>query len=130
MARAQAMKLIYEWEMGGDGGEETRLGLLGVQPGEHESEYMDALYRGVTEHCAELDKVIAAHAANWKLDRIARVNLCILRTAVYELKAGEVPAPVVINEALELTRVYSSPESVPFVNGVLGAILREKEAKE
>ena len=128
-ARAAAVKLIYEWEMGGDGGEETRLGLLQIQPGEHEADYMDALVNGVIANCAQLDEQIAAHADRWKLDRIAKVNLSILRVALYELNHTDLSPSIVINEALELARIYSSPESVPFVNGVLGAILRDREAE-
>ena len=104
-ARAAAVKLIYEWEMGGDGGEETRLGLLQIQPGEHEADYMDALVNGVIANCAQLDEQIAAHADRWKLDRIAKVNLSILRVALYELNHTDLSPSIVINEALELARI-------------------------
>ena len=57
-ARAAAMKLIYEWQMGGDGGEETRMGLLEIRPNENEADFMDALVAGVQEHTGELDALI------------------------------------------------------------------------
>lgn len=123
-ARAAAMMLIYEWQMGGDGGEDTRMGLLGIRPDENEAEFMDSLVAGVQQSAQSLDETIEKYAANWRIDRIERVTLAILRLAIYELSHEEVPASVVINEALELTRTYASPESVAFVNGILGSVQR------
>ena len=123
-ARAAAMKLVYEWEMGGDGGEDTRLGLLEIKPGEAETDYMEALVSGVQTHAAELDSQIARYAVGWKLERINRVDLSILRVAVYELTVAKLVPAVAVNEALELARAYSTPEAVSFINGVLGSLLR------
>ena len=113
-ARAAAMKLIYEWQMGGDGGEETRMGLLEIRPNEKEADFMDAL--------------IEQYAANWRIDRIEKVTLAILRLAIYELKYEDLPGGVAINEALELARTYASPQSVAFVNGILGSVQRALNA--
>ena len=106
-ARAAAMKLIYEWQMGGDGGEETRMGLLEIRPNEKEADFMDALVAGVQEHVSELDALIEQYAANWRIDRIEKVTLAILRLAIYELKYEDLPGGVAINEALELARTYA-----------------------
>ncbi len=127
-ARVAAVKLVYEWEMGGEGGEETRLGLLNVQPDEPEAGYMEKLLEQVKEHAEELDGEIEAHAIGWTLDRISRVDLCILRVALCEMKHMALPPAVAINEALELARAYSTPEAVTFINGVLGNIARETQA--
>ena len=124
LARAAAMKLIYEWEMGGCGGEDTRLDLLEIEPGEEESDYMDAVVQGVKDHVEELDELIGAHAKGWSLQRIGRVDLSIMRVAVYEMKFTDLPPASAIDEALELTKEYVSPEAVPFVNGVLGSVAR------
>jgi len=123
-ARAHAMKLVYEWEMGGEGGEDTRLNLLGVEPGEREIEYMNRMFTGVVEHVEEIDEKIAGFARGWTLERITRVDLAILRLAAYELMIGEVPAGVVINEAVELANEYSTDKAGTFINGVLGNISR------
>lgn len=123
-ARAHAMKLVYEWEMGGEGGEDTRLNLLGVEPGEREIEYMNRMFNGVVEHVAEIDEKIAGFARGWTIERITRVDLAILRLATYELMIGEVPAGVVINEAVELANEYSTDKAGTFINGVLGNISR------
>ena len=123
-ARAAAMKLLYEWEMGGDGGEDTTLGMLEIQPNENEADYMDALVAGVKEKVAALDEIIARYAVGWRVERINRVDLSILRVAVYEITEKKVAPAVAVNEALELARTYSTPEAVSFINGVLGSLVR------
>ena len=125
-ARAHAMKLIYEWEMGGDGGDETRLNLLEIEPGERESEYMNRMFTGVVEHVDEIDQKISAFARGWTIERIMRVDLAILRLGVFELSLGEVPAGVVINEAVELANEFSTDKAGAFINGVLGNISRRE----
>ena len=123
-ARAAAMKLLYEWEMGGDGGEETRVGMLEIKPGENETDYMEMLVAGVQENVQEIDVLVEKYAVDWKLERIMRVDLTILRLAIYELKYTDMVPAVAVNEALELARSFSTPEAVSFVNGVLGSLLR------
>ena len=123
-ARAAAMKLLYEWEMGGEGGEDTRLNMLDIQPGENEADYMDALVSGVQAHVEELDAAVSKYAVGWRLERINRVDLSILRVAIYEITVEKLAPAVAVNEALELARTYSTPEAVSFINGVLGSLLR------
>ena len=74
---------------------------------------------------AAIDARIAAHARNWRIDRMAAVDRNLLRLAVYELLRTDTPAQVVINEAVELARDFSGDRSPAFVNGVLDAIARE-----
>ena len=123
-ARTHAMKLIYEWEMGGEGGEDTRIDLLGVQPGEAESAFMERMFGGVVENIAEIDRRIEENASGWTLERISKVDLAILRLAAYELSLGKTPEAVVINEAVEMARQYSGERSPQFIHGVLGSISR------
>src|SRR5215813_10754667 len=107
------------------------------------NQYYDALYseeqpqrdpfvadlvRGTAEHVQELDERISRHAEHWRIDRMPTVDRNILRLAVYEMTLGGTPAPVAIDEALELARKYSNEESVQFVNGVLDAVRRELPA--
>lgn len=126
-ARAAAMKLIYEWEMGGDGGEDTLQGILEIDPGEAEYDYTQQVVAGVKENVSRLDELIAKYAAGWKLDRLTRVDLAILRLGAYELAQKQVPAGVVINEAVELSQIYSTDKAGAFVNGVLGGISRAEK---
>ena len=123
-ARAAAMKLVYEWEMGGDGGEETRQDLLEIQPGENDCDYMEQIFAGVQAHADDIDAEISKFAVDWKIDRISRVDLAIMRVAICEIKYAGQSAGVAVNEALELARTYSTPEAVPFINGVLGSFVR------
>ena len=127
MARAHAMKLIYEWEMGGDGGEETRVDLLEVKPNEHEADFMNRMAEGVQAHSGEIDGRLAPFLRGWTIERLTRVDLAILRLAVYELTLNETPASVVINEAVELANQYSTDKAGAFVNGVLGNLARALE---
>ena len=77
----------------------------------------------------QLDAEIAACLRGWTLARLSRVDLAIMRLAVYEMQYSGLPAAVAINEAVELTRKYSGEESCPFVNGVLGTISRKLAAQ-
>ena len=82
-------------------------------------------------HMQELDEKISAASVDWTLDRMPMVDLTILRLAAYEiLYEDDVPGSVAINEAVELANRYSEPTSGRFINGVLGTILRNKEAAE
>jgi N utilization substance protein B len=73
----------------------------------------------------ELDSQIQAAATDWPIDKLNRIDLAILRLAVYELKKGEAPPKVVIDEAVELGKEYGSENSSSFINGVLGTIYKE-----
>ena len=129
IARARAMQLIYESEMGGDGGEETRIDLLGVEPNEEEADYMERMFKGVSENMSRLDADIAAHLRGWTLERLSRVDLAILRLGAYELMLREVSARVVINEAVELGKQFGGDDSAAFINGILGKVA-DKATKE
>jgi N utilization substance protein B len=88
-------------------------------------EFMETLVRGTTEKAAEIDHRIAQKSEHWRLERMAAVDRNILRLAIYEMRELGTPAPVVIDEALELARRFSGEESVAFINGVLDAVHRE-----
>ena len=125
-ARECALKLVYDWEMGGDGGEDTRLNLLEIQPDDENKPYVDELVAGVQAHADEVDRLISAHAIGWSLERITRVDLAILRLAAYEMKFGGTPSAVAIDEAVEMAKKYSTEKAGTFINGVLGAIMRSE----
>jgi N utilization substance protein B len=86
-------------------------------------EYVVEVVTGVTAHAAELDEAITRYARNWDLDRMPALDRAILRLAAYELgHRPDVPRNVVINEAVELAKVFSTEESGKFVNGMLSAM--------
>jgi N utilization substance protein B len=88
-------------------------------------EFMETLVRGATDNAPQIDERIAGKSEHWRLDRMPAVDRNILRLAVFEMSGVGTPAPVVIDEALELARQFSTDESVAFVNGVLDAVHRE-----
>jgi len=90
-----------------------------------ENEYSEKCLRGVFDKIEDIDCLIEKNLKNWKLDRISKVALNILRLAIFEMKyVEEVPEGVAINEAVELSKKYSTTEDASFVNGVLGSISR------
>ena len=129
IAREAAMQLVFEQIFGGVGETETLVDLIDYQPDEADRRYIDAVVAGVNENKVQIDAEIESCLRGWTMDRLSRVDLAILRLAVYEMTSGGIPVAVAINEAVELTRKYSSEQSCPFVNGVLGTISRKLAAK-
>ena len=87
------------------------------------------LAEGVEEHREELDDAIARHATGWSLERIAPLDRNVMRMALYEIAyRDDVPTEVAIDEAIELAKEYCGADAPGFVNGVLGAAVREREA--
>ncbi len=72
----------------------------------------------------EMDELIDASSDHWSVDRIAKIELALLRVAIYDIKYGNVPVQVAINEAVELSKKYGEDQSSKFVNGVLGQIVK------
>jgi N utilization substance protein B len=85
------------------------------------------LAEGVDEHREDLDETIAAHAKGWTVDRIAPLDLNVMRVALYEIEEGLAPTEVAINEAIEIAKEYCGADAPKFINGILGAIARERE---
>ena len=86
------------------------------------------LAEGVEEAREELDETIAEHLrSGWTVDRIAPLDLNVIRVALFEIEEGETPPEVAINEAVEIAKEYCGADAPSFINGVLGAILRERE---
>lgn len=93
-------------------------------------EFIEKLALGVTKHAAKLDAKLQPVAPEWPIDQIARMDRLVLRIGLYELENdANVPPKVVINEAVELAKAFGGDNSSKFINGVLGTLLRQKEAK-
>jgi N utilization substance protein B len=86
--------------------------------------FMETLVQGASESALEIDQRITSKSEHWRLERMPVVDRNILRLAIYEMTRTSTPAPVVIDEALELARQFSGDESVSFINGVLDAVYR------
>lgn len=140
-ARQLAMQLSFAANSGGDISPEDffRDELFSAIPGEEftlsekpdaaQTEYICALVNGVSSHGEELDGYIAKYAQGWRVSRISKTALCILRCALYEiLYMPEIPAAASINEAVELAKSFDEPETVGFINGILGSFMRGRES--
>ena len=123
-ARECALQMLYELDVG----KHTEDEILHTfwQMNEHSQDvraFADRLFGGTTHRLKEIDATIQQHAKNWRLTRMAAVDRNILRLAIFEFLSGkQTPKTVVINEALEIARKYSTHESAQFVNGILDSI--------
>ena len=98
---------------------------------ELETEYFLDVVHGVMEKKDEIDSLIENHARGWSLERMPKVDLAIMRLAIYELRFREdIPWNVSINEAVELAKKYGGDQSKSFINGVLGKIVASLQAVE
>jgi transcription antitermination protein NusB len=127
-ARKRALDLLFASDLRGESANDAldRAIAEGEAP---TNDYTVTLVRGVVEHQARIDEVLADYSEGWTLDRIPAVDRNVLRLGVYEvLYAEDVPGPVAVTEAMALVRDLSTDESPAFVNGILGTILRNKPA--
>lgn len=96
-------------------------------PNAKQADYIRRLVKGVNEHAAELDGYIAKYAKGWSFARIPLVASAIMRVAMYEmLYMPEIPNGAAINEAVEIAKKYETPETVKFMNGILGSFVRQE----
>lgn len=129
-SRELALQMLFQADMGKQQPEEVRKTFWRERGtvGSDVQGFAEDLFRVACDRSAEIDKLIEQHAENWRMERMAAVDRNILRTAVAELLSyGSTPRAVVINEALEIARKFSSPESVQFINGVLDSVGRQLE---
>lgn len=100
---------------------------LGKDLGSEGQAYVAATTRGILSHHEALDEVLTKYLKNWKLSRISKIEHTIFMLAIYELThTPEIPAKVVINEAIELGKKYSTKESSSFINGILDSIMKQE----
>jgi N utilization substance protein B len=124
-ARELALQALYQLDMTPDSDPGKGLGLFWADCGAREEaeRFARELVEGVTASRERIDALIAERTEHWRLPRLSRVDLCLLRLATFELLARpEIPASVTINEAIEIARRFGSEESAAFVNGVLDGI--------
>lgn len=127
-SRELALQMLFQADMGRQSKEEVRHSFWHerAEVGEETREFADDLFSVASERADEIDLMIERHAEHWRMDRMAAVDRNILRLGVAELLGyPQTPRPVVINEALEIARRFSAPESVQFINGVLDSVAKE-----
>jgi N utilization substance protein B len=127
-SRELAMQMLFQGDLGKQKPDEVeRLFWASRDDVDDETRgFADDLHRVATQREDEVDKLIQRHAKNWRLERMPAVDRNLLRAAVAEMIGfPKTPAPIVINETLEIAKRYAAPESLQFLNGVLDAIGRE-----
>jgi N utilization substance protein B len=125
-ARELALQMLFENDLTGAPPEEM---FLHFQEWRHAAEstrdYARRLVVGTLEHRPEIDGLITRQADNWRLERMPAVDRNILRMALYEIRhEPDTPPPVVIDEALEIAKRFSTPRSSQFINGILDGVLK------
>ncbi len=132
LIRTVILQSLYEWDFFNRKNDlpsilERNLGEFA--PGIDEPEFAWRILKNIVEHLKEIDQVIVKAAPEWPLEKIAIINRNILRIGLSELlyaNPEEVPPKVAINEAIEMAKNFGGPNSVKFINGVLGTVYREK----
>jgi N utilization substance protein B len=132
-AREAALQILYSCDVGGLGADEaidTYFVSHAPESDQVVRELAARLVLGTTSDQARIDALIQQHSEHWRFERLATIDRLILRMAVFELdRERQTPAAVVINEAIELARTFSTDDSARFVNGVLDAVRRALERR-
>jgi transcription antitermination protein NusB len=128
-SREFALQMLFEWDMAHQKPSRIEQNFWkSARAAESTREFADQLFEGAIAKADASDKLIGELSENWKLERIPAVDRNILRLAIYELGAGTAPVKVVIDEALELAKKFSSAEAPAFLNGILDAAQKKLEA--
>lgn len=127
--REYTFKLLYSNEIQKDMDEEQIDIFLAENniEGEELVKYVKEIFEGTKKYTQEINELISQNLKeNWTIERISKIDIAILKLAIYELIYSKVPYKVVINEAVELAKKYGEDSSKSFVNGILASIVKEK----
>ena len=127
-SRELALQMLFQADMGRQGADDVRRTFWAErnEVGEDVRGFADDLFRTATDRTTDIDALIEGHAQHWRMERMAAVDRNVMRAAVAEFMGfPQTPAPIVINEALEIARKFSSPEAVNFINGVLDSVAKD-----
>ena len=116
------MQMLFQWDMSQQ--DPTKLEAKfwkGARAADTTRAFANRLFEGTAREISALDELIVKHAENWRFERLAAIDRAILRLAIYELRATDTPPKVVLNEAVDLAKKFSSEDSGAFVNGILDA---------
>ena len=119
-AREKALQALFQIDVSNT---EPSLAIEHVLEGESSDDYLNQLVLGVVEQKDEIDNLISVNLEKWTLDRLATVDRNLLRMATFELKfSEEIPDNVILDEAIEIAKIYGDNQSSKFINGVLSKI--------
>ena len=117
------MQMLFQWDMSRQ--DPTKLEAKfwrTAKAADNTRAFANKLFEGAAKDADELDALIVQHAQNWRLERMAIIDRAVLRLAIYELRIAETPPKVVLNEAVDLAKKFSSEDAGAFVNGILDAV--------
>ncbi len=127
--RELAFQLIYSNEIQKDKNIEEQIDLFLLSndiKSDNAKEYINDTIKGIEENKKEIENLVEKNLkADWKLERISKIDLSLLKLAIYEIKYKEIPYKVAINEAVELAKKYGEDSSKNFINGILASVIKE-----
>ena len=132
-SREYALQMLFQWEMGRQEPSRIEEGFWKIAKAQKSTrDFANQLFESAASGAEVIDPIISANTKNWRIERISAVDRTILRLALAEIRATSTPAKVVINEAVELAKKFSSEEASAFINGILDAAVKsaDKESAE
>jgi N utilization substance protein B len=129
-SREFAMQMLFQWDMSEQ--EPAKLEAKfwrAAKAADTTREFANRLFEGTVKETSAIDELIVKQAANWRLARLAVIDRAILRLAIYELRTTDTPPKVILNEAVDLAKKFSSEEAGSFVNGILDAVYKSLKNK-
>jgi N utilization substance protein B len=125
------MQMLFQWDMSQQDPKKLEDKFWkSARAADSTQEFANQLFEGAAREVTVLDELIGKHAENWRFERLAAIDRAILRLAVHELRRGETPSKVVLNEAVEMAKKFSNEESKAFVNGVLDAVCKSLQGSK
>ena len=117
------MQMLFQWEMSEQDFAKLEVKFWkGAKAADKTRAFANKLFEGTAKEAGALDEIIGKHCENWRFERLAAIDRAILRLAIHELRDGDTPPKVVLNEAIEMAKKFSSEEAGSFVNGILDTI--------
>jgi len=117
------MQMLFQWDMSRQDPAKLQAKFWrSAKAADSTRAFANKLFEGAAKDADELDALIVQHAQNWRLERMAIIDRAVLRLAIYELRIAETPPKVVLNEAVDLAKKFSSEDAGAFVNGILDAV--------
>jgi transcription antitermination protein NusB len=117
------MQMLFQWDMSRQDPAKLEAKFWRTaKAADNTRAFANKLFEGAAKGADELDALIVQHAQNWRLERMAIIDRAVLRLAIYELRIAETPPKVVLNEAVDLAKKFSSEDAGAFVNGILDAV--------
>lgn len=130
VARLELFKIVFESEMNGvtpDTILENFLNRDEVILSKNDKEFVEKFVKGISENSVELDRIIEENMVGWEIDRIGSVEHALLKSAVYELTFEDTGLEIVVNEVVEIAKIYGDEKSFEFINGVLSNVINKNK---